>query len=153
MKRKNNGKVRVYQTNKYGIMKVTVIVETTDKNLSAYIEGIDGIIAVGHTLEELKESMKESIVLYLETAKEYNLEIPEALSGEYELVYKYDLCSFLNAYSEILSKPGLEILTGINQKQLWHYASGLAKPRPTTIKKVASSIRLFAKDLQNIQFA
>lgn len=52
----------------------------------------------------------------------------------------------------MLSKSGLEAITGINQKQLWHYASGRSKPRKETIEKVAINIHQFAEELTKISF-
>lgn len=132
--------------------KIIVITEMTENNLSAYLVGIDGIVAVGRTLSELKQSMKESIELYLETCMDLGLEIPEQLKGEYELVYKYDLRSFLVAYNAILNKSGLERITGVHQKQLWHYASGLKKPKAETVNRISESIHAFAKELQEVEF-
>ena len=108
--------------------KLIIVVEFADNNLSAYVKDIDGIAVTGKNIKEIKNSTKEAINLYIETSKEMNLEIPDILKRDFQLVYKYDLCTFLNAYSSILGKSALENLTGINQKQLWHYASGKRKP-------------------------
>lgn len=133
--------------------KLVVIVEFSDNNLSAYVRDIDGIAVTGKNIKEIKESIKEAIDLYIEASKEMELELPDVLKCEYRLVYKYDLCSFLNAYSSVLGKAALENLTGINQKQLWHYASGKRKPSKQTLEKVANSIHEFAKELSESQFA
>jgi hypothetical protein len=63
-----------------------------------------------------------------------------------------DLETFLNNYSGILSKSGLEKITGINQKQLWHYSSGNRRPKPETIRKIQQSIHGFADDLKQVHF-
>ena len=104
--------------------KVVVIVEFAENNLAAYVKDVDGIAVTGKDLKEIKASAKEAIALYVDTCKEMSIKIPDLLKGKYELVYKYDLCSFLNAYAPVFGKSALESLTGINQKQLWHYASG-----------------------------
>lgn len=133
--------------------KLVVIVEFAEGNLAAYFKDIDGIAITGNNIREIKISAKEAIELYIEASKEMELELPDVLKCEYRLVYKYDLCSFLNAYSSVLGKAALENLTGINQKQLWHYASGKRKPSKQTIDKVANSIHEFAKELSESQFA
>lgn len=133
--------------------KLVVIVEFADGNLAAYFKDIDGIAITGNNIREIKISAKEAIELYIETSKEMNLEIPNVLKDDFQLVYKYDLCSFLNAYSKVLGKAALENITGINQKQLWHYASGKRKPSKQTLDKVANSIHDFAKELSESQFA
>jgi hypothetical protein len=55
--------------------------------------------------------------------------------------YNKDLSSFPNHYAGILSKSGLEKITGINQKQLWSYSSGRSKPNAKTTKKIQERIQ------------
>ena len=100
-----------------------VIIERADNNYSAYIDGLDGIIATGKTIDEIKMGMIESIDTFVSECEELGCDIPEELQGDYELVFKMDVRSLLEFYSGIFSKAGLERNTGINQKQLWHYAS------------------------------
>lgn len=132
--------------------KITAIVEFADNNLACYLQEVDGIVAFGKSLDELKKAMEDSIKVYIETCREYGEELPDALDGEFYIVYKFDLMSFLNAFSDILSKSGLEKITGIHQKQLWHYSSGKSKPRQATINKVSESVREFGRQLQEIEF-
>lgn len=131
---------------------LTVIVEFGDHNLSAFVKEVDGIFVTAEKIAKLKASVAESIDLYIETCKEIGTELPEVLKHDFHLVYKFDLSSFINAYAGILSKSGLEVITGINQKQLWHYANGNSKPRKQTIEKVSESIRNFGKELAGIEF-
>jgi len=49
---------------------------------------------------------------------------------ECEFVFEYDVASFLNYYSHLLTLSGLERITGINQRQLGHYVQGRTRPRP-----------------------
>ncbi|MBQ5573585.1 MAG: type II toxin-antitoxin system HicB family antitoxin, partial [Bacteroidaceae bacterium] len=104
--------------------KVTVIIEYADKNLSAYIENAP-IITVGKNLQEIEDNIKSAIDLYLED----NNSPCELLKGEYELIYKIDTATFISYYSNIFTKAALSRITGINERQLWHYAAGIHKPR------------------------
>lgn len=132
---------------------LTAIVEYSENNLSAYLEGVDGIVAIGHNMQELRDSMNQSIEMCIEGCKEFGREIPEEFTGDYEIVYKHDTASFLSLYSKVLPKSGLEKLTGVNQKLLWHYASGRKKPKAATKEKIAEAIREFGRELANIQLA
>ncbi len=38
------------------------------------------------------------------------------------------------------AKPALEKLTGINQKQLWHYEMGKSKPRRERMEKIQKAL-------------
>lgn len=129
---------------------LTVIIEKADNNYSAYIDGIDGIVTTGNSIDEIKKNMVEAIELYVETCKELDLECPEELEGEYQLNFKMDVKSLLEFYSGIFTKAGLERITGINQKQLWHYASGNRNPRPEQKIKIETALHKLGEDLLSI---
>lgn len=125
---------------------LNVIVEHSDENLSAYINGVP-IAVVGDNITEIKNNLTEAIELYLEVAtKPVSL-----LKGDYELVYQFDIQSLLNYYSRIFSFVALQYLTGINQKQLCHYASGLKKPREQQKKKIEYALHNLGSELLSVQ--
>lgn len=130
--------------------EVKVIIERTDNNYSAYVDGITGIAVTGTSVDEIKMAMLEAIQFYVEECKEMNCEVPEELQDDYELVFKMDVESLLNFYSGVFSKAGLERITGINQKQLWHYASGGRKPRQEQIFKLEKALHKLGEELLSI---
>lgn len=94
---------------------LTVIIEKTENNYSAYLAEVDGIVATGHNIDEIKANIVNAITALLEDCQEYGDEIPEELKGDYSLTFKMDVKSFLEFYTGIFTKSGLERLTGINQ--------------------------------------
>lgn len=78
----------------------------------------------------------------IELYKKYNDNIPSELQGDIEIEWTFDVQSFLRYYNDIFSKAALERITGINQKQLGHYSSGLKKPRKAQVKKTDNAINL-----------
>lgn len=126
-------------------MKVEVIVEHAGKNLSAYIEGAP-IMTVGNSMAEIESNMREAIDLYLED----NPNPVDILSGEFELNFKIDAATFINYYSGIFTKAALSRITGINERQLWHYAAGVHKPRKQQLEKIQQGIRALTKELSSI---
>lgn len=42
-------------------------------------------------------------------------------------------------------------MTGINQKQFQHYASGLKKPRLAQIKKIEGAMHSLGKELMSVE--
>lgn len=126
---------------------VVVIIERAENNYSAYLEGIDGIFAVGKSVDEIKKGIIDSVEVLKEECKEFGGEIPEALKGDYELIFKMDVRSVLDFYSNLFTKSGLERITGINQKQLWHYASGLRNPRPEQSLKLEKALHKLGEEL------
>ena len=133
------------------MVKLKVIIETSGDNYSAYIDGLDGIIATGKSIEEIKSNMAEAISMFKEGCEECGCDIPEELRGEYETDFIMDAKSLLDMYSSIFTKAGLEKITGINQKQLWHYASGKTKPRESQKKKIENAIHKLGQELISIR--
>lgn len=129
---------------------VKVIVERAENNYSAYLENINGIVATGLSLDDIKGNMAEAITAFIEDCKEFGGEIPKELEGDYELVFKMDVRSLLEFYNGVFSKAGLERITGINQKQLWHYASGGRNPRPEQVLKLEKALHKLGKELLSI---
>jgi len=102
-------------------------------------------------LEEVKKCLEEGLVVLKEACLEYGDSIPEELQGEYEIVFRMDTRSFLQMYCKIFTKSALERLTGINQKQLWHYANGLSKPRPAQVQKIEKALHQLGEELISLE--
>lgn len=127
--------------------KVKVIIEHAGSNFSAYVADVDGIAVTGDSIDEIKSAMCDAIADFIEVNEEYNLDTPEVFKGDYELYFELDVCSFLKIYEGIFSKAGLERLTGINQKQLWHYAQGKSKPRQAQRLKIEKGLHRLGSEL------
>ena len=123
------------------------IIETGESNYCAYIENLDGVAATGATITEIKERLTEAIEDLIETCEEGDYEIPEVLQDGYTIEFKMDVKSLLSVYYGIFTKSALERLTGINQKQLWHYANGLSKPRKAQKEKIESALHRLGSEL------
>ena len=72
---------------------------------SCYAENIEGIYGCGETIADAKQSIIDAISLF----KKYNAyeNIPEILQGEYAIVYKFDVFSFLNYYKGVFYTGGI----------------------------------------------
>ena len=123
------------------------IIETTANNYSAYVEGLDGVAATGSTLSDIKENLTYALEELVDTCRKLDCEIPEMLKEDYRIEFKMDVKSLLSVYYGIFTKSGLERLTGINQKQLWHYAQGLSKPREAQIRRIESALHRLGSEL------
>ncbi len=71
---------------------------------------------------------------------------------EVEMVYQYDMASFLAYYTKAFSLAGLSRITGINQGQLSHYVTGHRVPSLRTKEKMQKAIQSFAADLGQVHF-
>ena len=58
-------------------MKYLAIIETAENNYSAYVPDLPGCIAVGDTVEETEQMIKEAIEFHLEAMREDGLSIPQ----------------------------------------------------------------------------
>lgn len=128
---------------------VEVIVEHAGNNLSAYIEGAP-VITVGNDVKEIEKNMKDAVELYLESCQEMNIAPVEVLQGEFILKFKIDAATFINYYSSIFTKAALSRITGINERQLWHYAAGVHKPRKQQLEKIQKGINALTEELAAI---
>ena len=128
---------------------VKIVIEKSKDHYSAYAENVKGIYAGGDTVEEVKQKVLDAI----ELLKAYNEEddIQEIIRGDYELVYKFDVESFLTYYKGIINPVTLHRLTGINPKQLQHYASGRSKPRKAQREKIEQGLHQLGKELLAIE--
>ena len=129
--------------------KIKIIIERSDDSYSAYAEKIPGIYGQGDTVEEAKQSALKGIDLLIKHNKVEN--IPSVLKGKYDVVFKFDAESFLNFYKKIFTNAALERMTGINQKQFQHYASGLKKPRLAQVKKIETAMHSLGKELMSVE--
>ena len=126
-----------------------MIVEHAGNNLSAYIEGAP-VITVGNDVKEIEKNMKDAVELYLESCQEMNIAPVEVLQGEFTLKFKIDAATFINYYSSIFTKAALSRITGINERQLWHYAAGVHKPRKQQLEKIQKGINALTEELAAI---
>lgn len=129
--------------------EIKIIIERSDDSYSSYAQNVPGIYGQGDSVDEAKQSALTGI----ELLKKYNEEdnIPDILKGDYDIVFKFDVESFLNFYKKTFTNAALERLTGINQKQFQHYASGLKKPRPAQVKKIETAMHRLGKELISME--
>jgi hypothetical protein len=127
---------------------IKIIIEKTSDFYSAYAENVEGIYGAGATVQKTKESVLKSLELYVKYNKK---KLPKILQDDYSVKYRFDTQSLLNYYKGIFTNASLEKITGINQKQIQHYASGLKKPRELQKRKIQTGLRNLAKELQSIE--
>lgn len=128
--------------------KIRILIERGKDGYSAYAENVNKIYGIGDTVDEVKQNVLECI----EIVKSFDAKnIPTALKGDYELVWKFDVESLLEYYKKIFTQTGIARLTGINEKQLNHYASGLKKPRTAQAKKIETALHRLGSELLAIE--
>ena len=131
-------------------MKTIIIkVGASADHFGAYAENCPGIYGAGSTVAEAKRDALKGLELFVNSCDKN--ELPDILKGEYSIAYKYDTQSFLNYYNKIFTNVALERITGINQKLLHHYASGLKKPREAQRKKIETALHSLGNELLAVE--
>ena len=131
--------------------KVIVDIYFSGRNFSACVPLLPGCVATGGTPKEVNQRIKEAIDMHIKSSIEDGDEIPAIFNGAYELVYHFDAEGLLNYYKGIFTKTALHRLTGINSKQLHHYASGSKKPRRAQIEKLENAFHELGRELIEVK--
>ncbi|MEH2137721.1 type II toxin-antitoxin system HicB family antitoxin [Nostoc sp.] len=74
-------------------MRYTVVIEKGETSYGAYVSDLPGCIAVGETLEEVKQMIAEAIEFHLEGMLEDDLSIPQPTSIAHEVEVAKELFS------------------------------------------------------------
>lgn len=128
--------------------KLRAILSKGPDDFGAWLEGFDGIFGAGETPAEAVEDLRAAIAIHVE----YNSDAPEWMKkGQYVISYKFDAQSMLTFYKGIFTNAAFERLTGINQKQIQHYASGTKKPGPKQLEKIETAIKKLGQELQMVE--
>lgn len=109
------------------------------------------MVASEGTLDEFKKEVSESVDFFVRCAKEDGAEYPSFLDGEYEILYSFDVRALLCFLRGLMTFASIERITGINQKQLAHYAAGRSVPRAEQRSKIESGLRRFGLELSEIR--
>jgi len=127
---------------------IKIIIERNEDGFWGYAENEKAIVGGGNTVQDCKQDILDCI----ETLKDLNQENkPAFLEKEYELIYKFDTASLLSYYKGIFTNSALERITGINQKQIQHYASGHRNPRAEQRLKIENALHNLGKELLAVE--
>lgn len=131
--------------------KVFAIIErASDGSFSIYSDADDLgylVTGTGLTVQEAKKYFEGSYSDIKRSFEQHNEPFVEV-----EMVYKYDMASFLSYYASSFTLAGLSRITGINQGQLSHYVTGRSVPTRKTVRKMEKAIHDFADDLKSVRF-
>ena len=130
--------------------KLIIQIGASSDFFDGFAVNCEGVYGGGENLEACRANILEGLRLLKESRPMSDW--PEILRGEYEIEYMYDVQSILSYYASVFTKPALERLTGINQKQLHHYATGLKKPREPQRKKIELALHRLGSELMSVHF-
>lgn len=129
---------------------VKVIVSWTEDNYCcSWEDGQGGVVLVtAKTLDKLKSDFADSLRLHIEGCVADGDSFPEwIVNGEYEVVYEYDAAALIRAAETFTTMSAISRASGINQKQLSHYANGVKHPRSAQVERIKAGLRLIGTRL------
>jgi predicted RNase H-like HicB family nuclease len=130
--------------------KVIVEVCYTGNNYSAHIPVLQGCVTTGGSLVEIRKHINEIVPFHIEGMREDNDEYPAVFDGKYEFIYKLSAEALINEFSSIFTKAALSRVTGINERQLWHYAAGVRYPRQMQRRRIIDGLHKLGKELLSV---
>lgn len=123
--------------------KLTVDVSWTGKNFCCAWNDDDAgtVVVTAKSLAKLKEDFEESLKWHIEgcVADGDNLP-PYLVCGDYSLEYRLDTAALLRDAETYTTMAAISRASGINQKQLSHYANGIKQPRPLQRERIIAGL-------------
>lgn len=122
---------------------------TGDNFFCGWEDGQDGVVLVtAKTLQKLKEDFEESMRLHIQGCIEDGDIFPEYLvNGNYEIKYNLDAAALIRNAETFTTMSVISRISGINRKQLSHYANGVKHPRPAQIAKIKAALAIIGTQL------
>lgn len=109
------------------------------------------VVATAKTLPELKRDFEQSLKWHIEGCIADGDALPDHLvNGNYELKYELDISALLRDAETYTTLSAISQASGINQKQLSHYANGIKHPRLKQRAKIISGLHEIASHLMAI---
>jgi predicted RNase H-like HicB family nuclease len=131
------------------MVKIKVLVSWMD-NYGACSEEVPGCVATHKSLEGVKTAYTDSLRMHLESMHADNDEIPAVLLGEYELLFELNTQALLHYFEGVLTRSALSRVTGINERQLGHYATGHRNPRPAQRKRIIDGFHQIGNEFNSV---
>lgn len=132
------------------IHKLKISVSWTGSNFCcAWSDDEAGTVVVtSKTLLSLKEDFEQSLKWHIEGCMEDGDKLPEYLvNGNYELEYELDTAALLQDAETYTTMAAISRASGINQKQLSHYANGLKRPRPEQRARIIAGLHVIGSQI------
>ena len=131
--------------------KITVHVSGFEKNFGASLgdEVPGAVVLTAKTFEELQEAVPETLRFHVEgLLEDKDEEVPEWLAnGDYELEWDLDTAALLQVCSQYATLAAISRASGVNERQLSHYANGTKKPRQPQRQRIVEGLHKIGRSL------
>lgn len=131
--------------------KITVHVSWYEKNFGAALgdEVPGAVVLTAKTFEELQEAVPETLRFHIEgLLEDGEEEVPAWLAkGDYELEWDLDTAALLQVCSQYATLAAISRASGVNERQLSHYANGTKKPRQPQRQRIIEGLHKIGRSL------
>jgi predicted RNase H-like HicB family nuclease len=132
--------------------KIEVLVSWSGDNYSVGTGQIGGAVFVtGKTIDDAKREFESAFEYHIEGCLADGDELPDFVTNnEYEFDYVMQISAILHYFDGVLTRAALARATGINQRQLGHYATGASTPRAEQRRKIIEGIHRIGTELSAV---
>ena len=116
-----------------------------------YAPDFKGLFGYGETEEEAKESLCDAIESQIEYYEENGKDVPEALQGNTEFEYHYDISAFFKAFPFINTSAFARAI-GINPSLMRKYKERIAFAGDKQKAIIQVGLNAIVKKLSTVQF-
>lgn len=130
--------------------RLTINVSWTGKNFCcAWSDDEAGtVVTTAKTLAKLKEDFKESLKWHIEGCIADGDKLPKYLiDGDYDLDFSLDTTALLRDAETYTTLAAISRASGINQKQLSHYANGIKQARPMQRARIIEGLHIIGTQI------
>lgn len=134
--------------------KVKVKIDWSDSNFGAVTEceALNGVVVVtAKTYDALMSDLSESIKEHVDGMRQDGEPVPVWLSqGDYEYDIELGMAALLRKCEQYTSLAAIARVSGINQQQLSHYASGIRTPREAQRRRIVDGIHRIGQEFLSV---
>lgn len=132
---------------------IKVFVSWCDKNFGATLgDNVPGsVVVTAKTYEELQSALSEALRFHVEGMVEDGDDVADWLKeGDYTFDYSLDTAALLQRLSKYITISAISRVTGMNKRQLSHYANGTKRPRGPQRSRIVEGLHKIGKDLVSV---
>lgn len=135
--------------------KIDVYVDWCDKNFAAsFGDNVPGGVAfTAGTFEEIKKEAKETLDFHIEGMLRDGDSVPQWLiDGDYKFVYHLvSISALLRCSENYTTMAAIARASGMNPRQLSHYANGIKKPRQQQRQRIIDGLHKIGEQLMSVE--
>lgn len=100
------------------------------------------------TFQKLKDDFAEAVHLHVQGCVADGDTFPDYLRrGDYEIDYDMDASALIRNAETFTTMSAISRISGINRKQLSHYANGIKHPRPIQLARIKAALAIIGTQL------